>query len=333
MGNTEMTFEPLALLLAGVALPVAAIALLVERLFGYPNGLQAWLGHPVEWIGTNIGWLDRTLNTGDTRKLRGVLALLFISTITLVITVPVTLALRTHENGWIGEALLASTFLSQKSLEDHVRAVEVGLKNSLKAGREAVSHIIGRDPKVLDASGVTKGALESLAENMSDGVLAPLFWILIAGLPGIALYKAINTADSMIGYKSEKYLEFGCASAKADDLANLIPARFTAWLIAMAASISSGLSGRNALRSMASTAANHVSPNAGWPEASLAGALDIRLGGPRSYQGRKVDLPWMGDGRTKLTREDIDDGLRLYNKGLNIVMALIVIACIMSWTS
>lgn len=332
MGNTEMTFEPLTLLLAGVALPVAAIALLIERLFGYPNGVQAWLGHPVEWMGSIIGWLDRTLNTGDTRKLRGVLALLTITVITLAITVPIALALRTHENGWIGEALLASTLLSQKSLEDHVRAVEAGLKNSIKAGREAVSHIIGRDPKALDASGVSKGALECLAENMSDGVLAPVFWMLIAGLPGIALYKAINTADSMIGYKSDKYFEFGWASAKADDVANLIPARFTGWLIALAAGFSSKLSGRNAVRAMASTAPNHISPNAGWPEAALAGALDIRLGGPRSYQGRKVDLPWMGDGRPKLKREDIGDGLRLYNTGLNILMALIVIASIMSWT-
>jgi len=319
------------LLLAAASLPVSAVALLIDRVLGYPNGLQAWLGHPVQWIGAVIAWLDRTLNNGDTRKLRGVLALLTIAAITLAITVPLALLLRTHEHGWIGEALLASTLLSQKSLEDHVRAVADGLTNSLKAGREAVRHIIGRDPETLDASGVTKGALESLAENMSDGVLAPLFWLLIAGLPGAALYKAINTADSMIGYKSDKYQDFGWAAAKVDDLVNLIPARATGWLMALAASLSPGLSGHDAIRAMASTAPNHLSPNAGWPEASLAGALGIRLGGPRSYQGRKADLAWMGAGREKLKRDDIGEGLRLYNTGLNVITAVIVVACIMSW--
>jgi adenosylcobinamide-phosphate synthase len=326
-----MTFEPMTLLLAATALPIAAIALLVERLFGYPNGPQAWIGHPVEWIGTLIGALDRGLNKSDNRKMRGSLALLIVMGVTLALTVPLTLYLRSFESGWIGEALLASTLLSQKSLEDHVRAVGDGLGKSLKAGRDAVSRIIGRDPKALDESGVTKGALESLAENMSDGVLAPLFWLLLTGLPGIALYKAINTADSMIGYKSDKYLDFGWASAKLDDLVNLIPARFTGWLIALAATLSSGMSGGRALRAMASCAPNHLSPNAGWPEASLAGALQIRLGGPRSYQGRKVVLAWMGDGREKLGRDDIGEGLRLYNTGLNIITALVILACLMAW--
>ncbi|MHA1164030.1 MAG: adenosylcobinamide-phosphate synthase CbiB [Alphaproteobacteria bacterium] len=320
-----MIFEPLELLLAGGALPVAAAALLVERLFGYPNGPQAWIGHPVQWMGALIGALDRWLNTGGARKARGSLALFCVVAIILALTVPLTHFLRGQTSGWIGEALLASTLLSQKSLEDHVCAVADGLKQSLKAGREAVSHIIGRDPDTLDESGVTKGALESLAENMSDGVFAPLFWLLIAGLPGIALYKAINTADSMIGYKSGKYREFGWASARVDDLVNLIPARLTGWLIALAAALSRGFSGRGALRAMASDARKHLSPNAGWPEAAFAGALGIRLGGPRSYQGRKADLAWMGDGRTKLGAEDIGNGLRLYNTGLNIVTALVIL--------
>ncbi len=327
-----MNFDPLSLILAATALPVAAAALLVERLFGYPNGPQAWIGHPVQWLGALIGALDRILNKGDARKLRGLLALILVAAVTLALTLPLTLYLRGFESGWIGEALLASTLLSQKSLEDHVSAVADGLRKSLELGREAVSHIIGRDPKTLDASSVAKGALESLAENMSDGVLAPLFWLLVAGLPGAALYKAINTADSMIGHKSGDYLDFGWASARTDDLVNLIPARTTGWLIALAAALSSGMSGSSAVRAMASCAPNHLSPNAGWPEASLAGALGIRLGGPRSYRGRRADLAWMGDGRTKLKRDDICNGLRLYNTGLNVVTLLIVIACIIAWT-
>jgi adenosylcobinamide-phosphate synthase len=326
-----MNFDLSMLLLAAGSLPVAASALLIERLFGYPNGPQAWIGHPIQWMGALIGMLDRGLNTGDARMLRGVMALFSVVVIILALTVPLTLFLRGFESGWIGEALLASTLLSQKSLEDHVRAVANSLEHSLKAGREAVSHIVGRDPKALDASGVTKGALESLAENMSDGVIAPLFWLLIAGLPGLALYKAINTADSMIGHRCDKYREFGWASARVDDVLNLIPARLTGWLIALAAAVSAGMSGRGAVRAMVRDALGHLSPNAGWPEASLAGALGIRLGGPRSYQGRKADLAWMGDGRTKLERDDIGDGLRLYNTGLNIVTALVVIACIISW--
>lgn len=327
-----MNFDPFVLLQAGGALPVAAAALLVERLFGYPNGLQAWVGHPVQWMGALIGFLDRILNTGETRKQRGLLALLMLAGSTLLITVPLTLFLRGHASGWIGEALLASTLLSQKSLEDHVRAVADGLKHSLKAGRDAVRHIIGRDPDSLDESGVAKGALESLAENMSDGVLAPLFWLLLAGLPGIALYKAINTADSMIGYKSDKYRDFGWASARVDDLINLIPARLTGFLIALAACLSPGISGRRVLSIMRRDAVTHLSPNAGWPEAALAGALGIQLGGKRSYQGHEVDLPTMGDGREIVEREDIELGLRLYNTGLNILIALVILASIILWT-
>ncbi len=327
-----MNITPFELLLAGSALPVAAVALLVERLFGYPNGLQAWVGHPVQWMGALIGTLDHTLNNGEARRPRGLLALLILVVITLALCVPLTLFLRGYENGWIGEALLASTLLSQKSLEDHVRAVADGLKQNLKTGREAVSHIIGRDPDTLDESGVSKGALESLAENMSDGVLAPLFWLLIAGLPGIALYKAINTADSMIGYKSDKYRDFGWAAARIDDLVNLIPARLTGYLIALAASLSSKHSGREALRAMGRDAPTHLSPNAGWPEAALAGALAIRLGGARSYQGRRVDLPTMGDGRGKIERQDIEQALKIYNTGLNILTGLVILACIINWS-
>ena len=326
-----MNFDPALFLLAAGSLPVAAVALLIDRLFGYPNGLQAWIGHPVEWFGALIAQLDQRLNSGSDRKARGGLALLIVVCATLLVTIPATLALRGYEFGWLAEALLAGTLLSQKSLEEHVRAVADALGHGLKAAREAVGHIIGRDTGALDESGVTKGALESLAENMSDGALAPLFWLLVAGLPGAALYKAINTADSMIGYKSDRYRDFGWASARADDFVNLIPARVTGWLIALAAALSPGLSGPGAASAMTRDARDHLSPNAGWPEAAMAGALGIRLGGPRKYNGAKTELPWMGHGREKLTRADIGEGLRLYNTGLNITAALVIAACIVNW--
>ena len=328
-----MNFDAPSFLLAAATLPIAVVALLIDRLFGYPTGLQARAGHPVQWIGAVIGWLEATLNSGNARKPRGVLALLIVIALTLAVTVPLTLLLRRVESGWLGEALLASILLSQKSLEDHVRAVAGALKHGIEAAREAVRHIAGRDPQKLDESGVAKAALESLAENMSDGVVAPLFWLLVAGLPGAALYKAINTADSMIGYKSSAYREFGWAAARADDLVNLPAARLTGWLIALSAALTSGMTGRGAAHAMAGDARKHLSPNAGWPESALAGALAVRLGGPRSYDGEKVDLAWMGEGRTKLNSEDIDAGLRLYNTGLNIVTALLVLASIMWWTA
>ena len=312
-------------------LAIAAIALLIERLLGYPNRLQHWIGHPVEWMGRLIGWVDRFFNDPPTDKIRGVQALLVVLGITLSVTLLLTHYLRNMEGGWIIEALLASTLLSQKSLEDHVRAVADGLAMSLKAGRDAVRHIVGRDPSRLDKSGVAKGAIESLAENMSDGVTAPLFWLFIGGLPGIALYKAINTADSMVGYKTEKYFDFGWPFARLDDLVNLAPARITGWIIAAAGALTNGASGAEAVRSMARDAPNHVSPNAGWPEAAMAGALGLSLGGPRSYDGRRVNLAWMGQGRKKLDERDITNALGLYNTGLNILTGLVIVAYVISW--
>lgn len=328
-----MNADTTLLAFAATSLPVAAVALLVERLLGYPNGLQDWIGHPVEWIGGLVARLDGAMNEGDFRRMKGGIALAIVLAITPAVTLPLVLWLRRFESGWVFEALLASALLSQKSLEDHVSAVADGLNQSLAKGRRAVAHIVGRDPKALDESGIAKGALESLAENMSDGVTAPLFWLLVAGLPGAALYKAINTADSMVGYTSDRHREFGWAPARLDDLVNLIPARLTGWIIAFAATLLPGMSGKNALASMARDAKQHLSPNAGWPEAALAGALDIRLGGPRSYGGRKADLAWMGGGRENLTRADIGEGLLLYNTGLNLLTGLIVIACVMSWTA
>jgi adenosylcobinamide-phosphate synthase len=211
------------------------------------------------------------------------------------------------------EALLASTLLAGRSLDDHVTDVAEALQSrGLKGGREAVARIVGRDPETLDEAGVSRAAIESLAENFSDGVVAPLLWLIAGGLPGCALYKAVNTADSMIGHRSERYLAFGWAAAKLDDLVNLPASRLSAlWLVA-AARVTPGADWRRAALSALTDAPRHRSPNAGWPEAAMAGALGLALAGPRSYAGKRVDDAWMGDGRRDATAADIQRALRLY---------------------
>jgi len=300
----------------------APIAMLIDRLFGYPDALFARIGHPVTWIGALIAWLDRTLNQPGRGRAWGVLALTAIIGATLLVTLPVAWLCRTMPFGFVVEGLLASSLIAQKSLRDHVLAVAKGLTHSLSEGRAKVAMIVGRDPETLDEAGVARAAIESLAESTSDGVVAPLFWLLLFGLPGIAVYKAVNTADSMIGHKTERHLMFGWASARFDDLLNLVPARLSALLVALAAVLAPGASPRAALATALSDARKHESPNAGWPEAAFAGALRFRLGGPRAYQGEVVDLPSFGTGRANLGAGDILSGLRLYTRLTDIILAL-----------
>ena len=212
--------------------------------------------------------------------------------------------------------------IAQSELRRFVRRVAEGLENNLAEGRKSVSHIVGRDPAQLDEAGVARAAIESLAENTSDGIVAPAFWLAIAGLPGIVIYKVINTADSMIGHKSERYAHFGWAAAKLDDLVNLVPARICGLFFAGAAGLTSPSACADALHAMWRDAGNHVSPNAGWPEAAVAGALDISLGGSRSYGGQTVDLARMGDGREQLGAQDIRRALRLYVQTITLLTIL-----------
>ncbi len=305
-----------------ITLPIALLALLVERQAGYPQVLQGIIGHPVQWIGHFIGLLDERLNRAGHRRLKGVLALAIVLAAVAAVSLVLSLFLRRFEWGWTAEALISATFLAQASLKHHVAAVADGLDESLDAGRTAVSHLVGRDPQALDTSGVARAAIESLAENTSDGIVAPALWLALFGLPGIALYKAINTADSMIGHKDERYGDFGWASARLDDLVNLPAARFSGLLFA-AAGASAG-----ALQVMWRDASRHQSPNAGWPESATAGALDIRLGGPRSYEGEVVDLAWMGDGRADLDASDIRRALGLYGRALNLLVVLVGLATV-----
>ncbi len=303
----------------------AALTLLAERFIGYPQPVLEKFGHPVMWIGRLITGLDHQLNRAGSSKaetrLRGVLALAGLIVAVLVPSYSVAQILGTTRIGWIVEALLATSLIAQKSMRDHVKDVLNAFGHSLPAARTAVAKIVGRDPAQLDESDIAKAALESLAENTSDGIVAPILWYALLGLPGLAVYKAINTADSMIGNKSEKYLHFGWASAKLDDLVNLGPSRLTGLLFAA----TEPQHFKDICKIMWRDAPKHGSPNAGWPEAAMAAALGLTFGGPRTYQGQRVDLPAMGEGRDQLSRLDIKRGLRLYSRAMWLLFAIMLV--------
>jgi adenosylcobinamide-phosphate synthase len=310
---------------------LAPLALLIERLIGYPPPLLKRIGHPVMWIGALITWLETHLNTGTHRRWKGVALLALLLLTTLTVALLILAVTRRLPFGWVIEAILASSLLAQKELGRAVKAVADGLGVSLESGRFAVSHIVGRDPHALDAPGVSRAAIESLAESTSDGIVAPLFWLLIGGLPGIMLYKAANTADSMIGHKSERYFEFGWASARFDDLLNWIPARLSALLIAGAAFLVPHSDPEAAWSTALRDGDKHDSPNAGWPEAAFAGALGFALGGPRAYAGEIHDLPVFGDGRSDLGPIEILRALVLYWVAMNLLLGITIAISLLLW--
>jgi adenosylcobinamide-phosphate synthase len=292
------------------------MALLIERFAGYPAPLFDRISHPVVWIGKLIDWLDKQLNLPGVSpgegRLRGALAVALLLAAAFIPTYYLSRMLTHWPFGWLAEALLATSLIAQKSLKDHVVEVYDGLGRSIADGRSAVSRIVGRDPAQLDEAGVSKAALESLAENASDGIVAPVLWYALLGLPGIAMYKAINTADSMIGHKSEKYQWFGWAAARLDDAVNIPSSRLTGYLFAAAEPSRF----KDIVGVMQRDAPKHQSPNAGWPEAAMAAALGLRFGGPRSYGGETVALPYMGEGSDAITRNDIRRGLRLLSRAM-----------------
>jgi adenosylcobinamide-phosphate synthase len=306
---------------------MAALALAVEMLVGYPPALQAAIGHPVEWIGKLITYLDEGLNDADVKpqqnQLHGVLAVLILCVCVGVPAWVLALLLAHVPFGWVLNLFCATSLIAQKSLRDHVSAVEQALGISLAQARLEIAKIVGRDPTHLNENGVAKAALESLAENTSDGIVAPLFWYAILGLPALVVYKAINTADSMIGHKSEKYLHFGWAAARLDDVVNLPAARLTGLLFSAAALLTSKSASQAAFKTMWRDAANHKSPNAGWPEAAMAGALNLRFGGPRQYGGEQLNLAFMGNG-TDPNVKDIAKGLALYDAAMIIQLCVCV---------
>lgn len=304
-----------------IHLAMLFIALLLDRVVGDPDWLWRRLPHPVVWFGAVIGFTDRHLNresdTPATRRLKGRVAIALLLALAIAAGILVhALLFGLGPLGWLIEAVIVAVLLAQKSLADHVRAVAVALRvGGLTQGRKAVSMIVGRDPETLDRSAVGRAALESLAENFSDGIVAPVLWYAIAGLPGLFAYKMLNTADSMIGHLNDRYRDFGRASARLDDLANLPASRLSALLIAFGAAVSVSLpAARRALATALRDAGLHRSPNAGWPEAAMAGALGVALAGPRSYGGEKVTEPSLnGSGRRTVDVTDIELGLNIYS--------------------
>ena len=312
---------------------MAFVALLVEAAIGWPAPLYAAIGHPVTWIGRLIDALDRRWNletkSPAQRRRAGLLALLVLLGVTggtaIVVQGLVTAALPTV-GAIVVLGLLAASLPAQRSLAIHVRAVADGLERGLDEGRRAVSMIVGRDPSVLDEAAVARAAIESLAENFSDGIVAPLLWTAVAGLPGGVLYKAANTADSMIGHRTPRHEDFGRAAARFDDLVNLPASRLCALWLILAALVTPGTDARAAIRAIHRDAKAHRSPNAGWPEAAMAGALGIALAGPRVYHAEVYDGAWMGDGRRDLDAADIRRALRLYRTALIVEAAVLALA-------
>lgn len=312
---------------------ILLLALTVDSLFGEPGWLYRRVPHPVAFVGRIIGAVERRYNNDTeaerTRFMRG----LFL-TVAIVIGAAgagaaASTIFRHLPGGWVVEALAASTLIAARSLYDHVRAVARALGDNLEEARRAVSHIVGRDPQTLDQAGVARAAVESAAENFSDAVLAPVFWFALLGLPGLCAYKAINTLDSMIAHRSPRYEQFGKAAAHLDDAMNWLPARLSGLYFYCAAFLVTGANAARACAALRRDPPRHRSPNAGWPEAALAGALGFALGGPRHYGGRTVDDAWMGDGRRDLAATDVHSALRLYFSACALLAATVAIACVL----
>jgi adenosylcobinamide-phosphate synthase len=296
------------------------IALAIDAAIGWPDAVYRRIGHPVTWIGALISALEARLNVdGAARKWNGVATFAIVVAAAALPAYAITLAL---PQGWLGAVIigiLAWPLVAARSMYTHVAAVARPLQaGDLVSARHEVSMIVGRDPAQLGSEGVARAALESLAENTSDGIIAPLFWGVIFGLPGITAYKAINTLDSMIGHKSPRYRDFGWFSARTDDWVNLIPARLTGALFALASPAS-----RRAWAVMLADARTHRSPNAGWPEAALAGALNIRLSGPRIYENHIANEPWLNATAPDPSPAHITQGLRIYIRALAVMAGLL----------
>lgn len=302
-----------------------AVAMVVDALLGWPAWLFARIGHPVTWIGRLIVAIDAAWNRASDppalRRAAGVAGALLVIVFTVAL-------------GWVLQSLLppgrieialagvlAWPLVALRSLHDHVAAVANPLLGGdIAAAREAVSRIVGRDPAALDEAGIARAAIESLAENASDGIVAPVFWGALFGLPGILAYKAINTLDSMIGHRSERHEAFGWAAARIDDVANFIPARLTGFLFVLLAPRRS-----EALSCMTRDGRRHRSPNAGWPEAAMAGALGVRLSGPRIYHGTATDQPWLNEGGRDPLAADIVEGLTIYRRAMLLLAGVLAI--------
>lgn len=294
-----------------------SIAIILDAITGEPRTIWEKFSHPVVLMGNIINWFERKYNHGFNKTRNGILTIITL----VIISMSFGIVLHLLPYTWILEVVLVTILLAYKSLVDHISLVSNASKSSLEESRLMVSKIVGRDVNVLDEAGVSRSALESAAENLSDGFVAPIFWYLLLGLPGILGYKMINTADSMIAHKNEKFLEFGWATAKLDDIVNFIPARITALLILI-----SGSQTRK-INIVYRDAKLHRSPNAGWPEAAMAVVLGIALAGPRSYDGQNGKDPFINsDGEHSLSSYHIDNGIRILQKTWVVTLTLLFLA-------
>ena len=293
------------------------LGMILDAIFGEPKWLWSRMPHPAVLMGRAIGWCDRSFNRGDTRKRNG------------IVTV-VALCLCAGTVGWIimavpgivADVIVIGVLLAQRSLVQHVQAVGDALRLSIGDARLAVAQIVGRDTSQMDGPAIARAAMESAAENMSDGVIAPVFWCAVAGLPGLLIYKVVNTADSMIGYRTPEYREFGWAAARLDDVLNFIPARLTAILIWLVTS-------RPTLAKVFFDAPLHRWPNAGWPESALAHGIDVALSGPRSYGGRLQDDPFVNaEGNRDASADDIDRTIVVLWKTWGATVVLVMLAAL-----
>ena len=315
-----VTADPLLLLVAG---------LVIDALFGDMPAVFRYVPHPVVLAGRAVGFFDRKLNRETrsevSRRERGIVTVVVLVGGAALIGLIVERVCRDSLVGGIVEAVVIGVLVAQRSLYEHVASVAAALSTGgLAGGREAVRHVVGRDPMSLDAHGVARAAIESLAENFSDGVVAPVFWYLLLGLPGLLAYKMANTLDSMIGHRTPHYRAFGWAAARLDDVLNIVPAPLSGVLLALAAVFAKNTRPGHALAIMLRDGRKHHSPNAGWPESAMAGALGLALAGPRRYPEGLVADPWLGDGSARAGTSDISRGLQLYRLACFVEAGLLV---------
>lgn len=301
------------------------LALIIDAGLGWPDAFFVRMGHPVTWIGALISTLDKALNregaTDMVRRSAGVVVAAFVIALTTATTWLVSLCLPSGWGGVLVGGILAWPLIAARSMHDHVVAVAGPLATGdIDKARQAVAMIVGRDPSLLDMAGISRAAMESLAENTSDGIVAPVFWGVLFGLPGIAAFKAINTLDSMIGHRTPRHNAFGWAAARIDDVANLVPARLTGLLFAAVSA-----QPRVAFNTMMKYARHHRSPNAGWPESSMAGALGVRLSGPRIYAGRLSEEPWVNGTAPDPGPDDLKRALALYRRAMLVLGAVLAL--------